>query len=57
MFGIERLSGDAAGTRDRCHAPSQGRHGVTFAGRRNISTHGVGCGRHGYEAVFLAPGF
>ena len=56
MLGIEGMAGNATRTGDGGDPTAQGRHRVAFAGRRQIGSDHLGCGRHGDETVPVAPG-
>jgi hypothetical protein len=55
MAGVEGVPGNAGGARDGGHAPAQGGNGVAITGGCEIGADDGWCGRHGGEAVLLAP--
>jgi hypothetical protein len=56
VLGVERLTGDTAGTGYGGYAAAQRRQRKSLAGGRQISADDMWGGRHRLEAVLLAPG-
>jgi hypothetical protein len=55
MLGVEGMAGNATRTGNGGNSTAQRRHRIAFAGRRQVGSHHLWCGRHGDETVPVAP--